>query len=245
MNSLAKERRAMGVSMIEANGVFLRYKDGTEALKNVTLTIKQGELVYITGPSGSGKTSFLKLLMGMEQPTGGTLKVFDQPMTGKEREIRKLRRKIGPVFQEFKLIEGRTVLENVMIGIRFLGISPKKMKEAATNALHKVGLSHKISSKVENLSWGEAQRVAIARAVVRKPALILADEPTGNLDYENAVHILKLLTSFTDSNVTVIITTHATHLIENEKNATFLRVNAGEFTIERSRNGGYDEDIIL
>jgi cell division transport system ATP-binding protein len=262
MNSLARERRAFGriakaailqdlcpkstgISMIEANGVSLRYKDGTEALKKVTLTIKQGELVYITGPSGSGKTSFLKLLMGMEQPTGGTLRVLNHPMNGNERKIRKLRRKIGPVFQEFKLIEGRTVLENVMIGIRFLGISPKKMKEEAVNALHKVGLGHKIYSKVENLSWGEAQRVAIARAVIRKPALILADEPTGNLDHENAVHILKLLTSFTNSNTTVIITTHATHLIENEENTTFLRVNAGEFTIERSRNGGYDEDIIL
>ncbi len=120
-----------------------------------------------------------------------------------------------------------------MMGMRFLGISPKKMKKEAANALVRVGLEHKTHSRVENLSWGEAQRVAIARAVARKPSLILADEPTGNLDHDNALNILHILTSFRDSNTAVVITTHATHLIENQVNATFVRVSVGEITIER------------
>ncbi|MGB4661157.1 MAG: ABC transporter ATP-binding protein [Mobilitalea sp.] len=220
--------------MIQASGVSLIYQDKTEALKNINLEIKSGELVYITGPSGSGKTSLLKLFMGIESPTSGSLMVLGEPMgKGNSRKLRKMRKTIGPVFQEFKLIQGRTALENVMIGMRFLGITPGKMKSEAVNALIRVGLEHKIHSRIENLSWGEAQRVAIARAVARKPVLILADEPTGNLDHENAIHILELLHSFRDEDTTVIITTHATHLIGGEKNATFLHVNQGEITVER------------
>lgn len=224
--------------MIEARDVNLIYQDGTEALKDVNLAIKPGDLVYITGPSGSGKTSLLKLLMGMEYPTSGTLEVLGQTMKrGKGRRIRKLRKKIGPVFQEFKLIERRTALENVMMGMRFLGISPKKMRAEAMNALTKVGLEHKIRTRVEHLSWGESQRVAIARAVARKPALLLADEPTGNLDHDNALNILSILNSFRDSNTAVVITTHATHLIENQKDVTYIRVKQGEITIEQRGQG--------
>jgi cell division transport system ATP-binding protein len=220
--------------MIEAKGVTLVYHDGTVALRNVELTIKPGELVYITGHSGSGKTSLLKLLIGMEYPTQGSLTVLGQSMKkGKNRKIRKLRKRIGPVFQEFKLIERRTALENVMMGMRFLGISPRKMKEWSISALTKVGLEHKINSKVEKLSWGEAQRVAIARAVARKPELIIADEPTGNLDYSNAVNILRILNSFRDQNTAVVITTHATHLIENQEDATYIDVNQGEVVIRK------------
>lgn len=220
--------------MIKANNISLKYMDGTQALKNVDLEIQPGELVYITGHSGSGKTSFLKLLMGMEYPTSGSLTVNGQEISrNRKGGIRKLRRTIGPVFQEFKLVKGRTALENVMMGMRFLGIKPKRMKEDARNALVRVGLEHKMQSKVENLSWGEAQRVAIARAVARKPKLILADEPTGNLDHDNALNILELLTSFKDRETTVVITTHAVHLIEDQENATYIRVNKGELTVER------------
>lgn len=220
--------------MIEATDVTLRYQDKTLALSEVNLTIRPGELVYITGPSGSGKTSLLKLLMGMEYPTSGSLTVLGQRIQkGQARKIRRLRRKIGPVFQEFKLIEGRTALENVMTGMRLMGIPPRRMKEEAAAALERVGLGHKLTSKVEHLSWGEAQRVAIARAVARKPVLILADEPTGNLDHDNALNILELLRSFKDINTTVIITTHATHLIEEEHDATFVHVNSGKITVER------------
>ncbi len=224
--------------MIEARNVSLVYPDGTRALNNINLKIEPGELVFVTGPSGSGKTSLLKLLIGMEYSSQGELKVLKQEMArGKEARIRRLRKAIGPVFQEFKLIEGRTALENVMMGMRFLGISPRKVKEEARNALIRVGLENKIHNQVENLSWGQAQRVAIARAVARKPALILADEPTGNLDHENAVNILELLTAFKDSRTTVIITTHATHLIEDYKDATFVSVDNGEIEVRKGKQG--------
>jgi cell division transport system ATP-binding protein len=220
--------------MILSNKLSLIYPDKTQALIDVDLDIKPGELVYITGPSGSGKTSLLKLIMGMEHPTGGSLSVLGMNMNkSRAKDIRRIRRSIGPVFQEFKLIEGRTTLENVMMGMRFLGITPKNIKERANIALEEVGLGHKKMSKVENLSWGESQRVAIARAVARKPSLILADEPTGNLDYDNAINILGLLKSFKDENTTVLITTHATHLIKDELNATFISVDKGRITIER------------
>lgn len=202
--------------MIEINDMSLRYADGTEALKNIELNINSGDIVYITGPSGSGKTSLLKLLIGIEKPTNGMLKVNGISMAeATTKDIRSLRTIIGPVFQEFRLIKGRTAMENVMLGMRFLNFSTKAMKESAYDTLTKVGLNHKAFSLVENLSWGEAQRVAIARAVVRKPSLILADEPTGNLDKDNAISILELLASFKTEETTVIITTHATHLIED------------------------------
>lgn len=222
--------------MIEVKGVSLQYSDGTIALKNIDLEIEAGELVYITGPSGSGKTSLLKLFMGMEYPTAGSLKVLGQPIKkGQATEIRRLRTLIGPVFQEFKLIKGRTAMENVMLGMRFLDISSSQIKENASNALVRVGLGHKLFSLVDNLSWGECQRVAIARAVARKPALILADEPTGNLDLKNALNILELLTSFKDNETAVIITTHATHLIEDKVESTLIQVEKG--TIHRERLG--------
>jgi cell division transport system ATP-binding protein len=203
--------------MIISNKVSLIYPDKTQALIDIDLDIKPGELVYITGPSGSGKTSLLKLIMGIEYPTSGDLSVLGRQVNNsRSSNIRKIRRSIGPVFQEFKLIEGRTSLENVMMGMRFLGIKPKLMKEAANKALEEVGLGHKKLSKV-----------------ARKPSLILADEPTGNLDYDNAINILGLFKSFRNDNRTVIITTHATHLIKDQQNATFISVDNGRITIER------------
>ena len=220
--------------MIEANSVCLKYSDGTIALRNVDLQVEPGDMVYITGPSGSGKTSLLKLFMGVEYPTSGSLEVLGQPIVkGQASKIRQLRRSIGPVFQEFKLIKGRTALENVMMGMRFLDIPQRRLREDATTALVKVGLEHKILSLVENLSWGEGQRVAIARAVARQPLLILADEPTGNLDKDNALNILELLTSFKNRNTAVIITTHATHLLEGIKEGRLIHVDNGSIHQER------------
>lgn len=220
--------------MIIANSTSLVYSDGTVALQEVNLNIGRGELVYITGPSGSGKTSLLKLFMGIEYATSGSLSVFGLNMEKKHaNKIRKLRQEIGPVFQEFKLITGRTAIENVIMGMRFLGIAPAKMKQNAQESLIRVGLEHKLTANVENLSWGESQRVAIARAIARKPTLIIADEPTGNLDHDNALNILELLTSFQNQNTSVILTTHATHLIEAQQTASYIRVNAGKVSIER------------
>ncbi|MFZ5352404.1 MAG: cell division ATP-binding protein FtsE [Bacillota bacterium] len=220
--------------MILAKGLSLKYPEGTTALYNIDLQVRAGEIIYITGPSGSGKTSLLKLLMGVEYPTGGTLSVLGQPIVKNQSgKIRKLRKHLGPVFQEFKLIKGRTALENVMLGMRFLGISSEQMKERALSAIKRVGLEHKNNTMVENLSWGESQRIAIARAVARRPLLILADEPTGNLDRDNAVNILELMKSFADESTAVIITTHATHLIENEKQGRHIILRNGCIQSER------------
>lgn len=220
--------------MIEAINLSLAYPDGTVALKDANFKIETGELVYIIGPSGSGKTSLLKLLLGEVYPTTGSLEILGQRISEKEvKKIRALRRKIGPIFQEFRLMKGRTVIDNVMQGIRFMDMPTKELKKNASEALERVGLTHKTSSMVENLSWGEKQRVSIARALVRNPALILADEPTGNLDKENALKILELLTSLQKQNTTVMITTHATHLIDLEKEATLIQVDRGSIVVER------------
>lgn len=220
--------------MIEVKDVSLRYRDGTLALNNINLTIGESELVYLTGPSGSGKTSLLKLIMGMEYPTSGIVRVMGQSIPEeKPEDLRNMRKRIGPVFQELKLVPGRSAMENVLMGIRFLDFSRQEIKENAADALEKVGLAHKADSMVENLSWGEAQRVAIARAIARKPGLILADEPTGNLDHDNAVNILNILASFRQKNTSVIVATHATHLIENQSNITIIRMSGGNLTVEK------------
>lgn len=222
------------LEMIEAREVCLKYADGTEALKNVNVKIENGDIVYVTGPSGSGKTSLLKLFMGIEYPTSGSLTVLGQPISkGQTSGINKLRRTIGPVFQQFRLIKGRTALENVMLGMRFLDFNKDEIMENSKASLKNVGLEDKISSLVENLSWGECQRVAIARALARKPALILADEPTGNLDKDNAVRILHLLTGLKDKKTTVIITTHATHLIDGKKGDMLIHIDKGSICYER------------
>lgn len=215
--------------MIIAKNLSLQYADGTNALKNIDLHIKAGELVYITGPSGSGKTSLVKLLMGMESPSTGQLEVLSHSMNRIDiKKLVALRQSMGPVFQELKLINGRTVLDNVILGMRFLPIPKNQWKALATDALDKVKLSHKTLSYTENLSWGEKQRVAIARAIVRKPSLIIADEPTGNLDRENAVNILDLLNSLRKNDTSVIITTHATHLINSEAVSQLIHIESGQ-----------------
>lgn len=230
--------------MVEAKGLGLKYPDGTQALNNINLKIIPGEMVYITGPSGSGKTSLLKLLMGVELPTAGTLTVLGQPiLKGQGNGIRRLRTTIGPVFQEFRNIKGRTAIENVMLGMRFLDIPPGELKDRARGALARVGLEHKTFSLVEHLSWGENQRVAIARAVVRRPALILADEPTGNLDKDNALNILELLKAFRDKSTAILITTHATHLIEGDKSCRHICMENG--SICRERQGEVHETLSI
>lgn len=214
--------------MIRAEKCRLVYNEGTCALETFDLVINKGEKVVIVGPSGSGKTSLLKLIMGMVYPTEGTFDVLGQSiMKHQIAEIRKLRTQIGPIFQDFRLLAGRTVLDNVILGMRFLDFSQAEMKACAIEAIERVGLGHKIYHGIERLSWGECQRVAIARALSRKPKLIVADEPTGNLDEQNAINVLKLLTSLADAETTVVITTHATHLVKHVKASKVLTMNNG------------------
>lgn len=220
--------------MIRAKNTSLVYADGTVALKPFDLTVGKGEVVYITGPSGSGKTSLLKLMMGIEFPSSGAFEVLGQYMKPQyEGAIRQMRQQIGPVFQEFRLLEGRSVYDNVVLGMRFLEIPAHEMKALALASISQVGLDHKIQHTVDRLSWGECQRVAIARAVARRPLLIIADEPTGNLDRENALNILQLLTSFRSEETSVIITTHATHLVDLAQSGSYITLEAGVLHYER------------
>lgn len=222
--------------MINAKDILLKYPDGTIGLIDINLEVDSGQVVYITGPSGSGKTSFLKLLMGMVYPTSGLLTVLDESINShNDRNIRKLRKSIGPIFQDFRLLDGRTVLDNVLIGMRFLDFSKTEMIKSAKDTINRVGLEHKTLAMVDNLSYGERQRVAIARAMARKPRLIIADEPTGNLDKSNSLNILDLLTSYRDSNTSVIITTHATHLIQDATDCRKIKILSGKMTIEEAK----------
>lgn len=219
--------------MITAKQCSLQYKDGTLALKPFDLEISSGETVFIIGPSGSGKTSLLKLILGIELPTSGTFEVLGQPIKpNQEQAIRNLRKEIGPIFQDFRLLEGRSVLENVMLGLRFLNYTNTEMKQIATEYIERVGLEHKLNHTVDRLSWGECQRVAIARAVSRKPRLIVADEPTGNLDQANAINVLNLLASFNNKETSVLITTHATHLVDKIKATSIIVMQGGAFVVE-------------
>lgn len=220
--------------MIEAIDAGLIYKDGTEALKPFSLTLAQGEVTLITGPSGSGKTSLLKLMLGIEFVTTGAFRVLGQNMAPQYGPaVRDLRKRMGPVFQEFRLLEGRSVMDNVLLGMRFLPLKGQDMKLQALEAISRVGLDHKTFQTVDRLSWGECQRVAIARAVARKPALIIADEPTGNLDHDNALNILRLLSDFRSPSTGIVITTHATHLIDSVAADIRIHMAAGTLRVER------------
>ncbi len=221
----------MNQPVIQAKNITLKYPNGNIALNDIEFECHKGEIVFIVGPSGSGKTSLLKLFMGIEKPSQGELFIMGEKV--KDSNIQRIRQAMGPVFQEFRLLEGRTTLENVMMSMRFLDYNLKEMREKAEKALVRVGLEHKINSDVDHLSWGESQRVAIARAVARDPKLIIADEPTGNLDHENAINILELLTSFKDEETTVLITTHATHLIETRERHHLITMNQGQLLWEK------------
>lgn len=185
------------------------------ALSDVSFHIGSGEFVFLTGPSGAGKSTLLKLLFREQTPTSGDIRVAGHRLaTMPEKEIPFLRRKLGVVFQDFKLIRTMTVFENVAFVLRIMGISQAEQKQRAFRALKMVGLQHKLSSYPLQLSGGEQQRVAIARALVNDPLLLLADEPTGNLDPDLAQEIMALFERINGQGTTVLVATHDRNLIQ-------------------------------
>lgn len=228
------DQKTSNAATIQAKNCSLQYPDGTLALKPFQLEIGRGEIAFITGPSGSGKTSLLKLIMGIEKASTGQFSVLGQEMAALRPDaLQKLRCEMGPVFQAFHLFDGRTVYDNVLSGMRFLPMRKQEMTEQAEEWIEKVGLSHKRNQRVEHLSWGESQRVAIARALARRPKLIVADEPTGNLDHDNAVMILKLLAALKPPETTAVITTHAVHLMSLVPVDVSVRITSGDIVAER------------
>ena len=200
--------------MIRLFSVHKRYNDVT-ALGNVNLEIERGEFVFITGASGAGKTTLLRLMLRQELPTEGQLLVNGRNVgVLPASKVPELRRSIGVVFQDFKLIARKTALDNVAYVLNVAGCSLTEQRRRAYSALRSVGLNHRLSAYPKSLSGGEQQRVAIARAVVNEPTLLLADEPTGNLDPDLAVEIMRLFREINARGTTVVVATHDRELIQ-------------------------------
>jgi cell division transport system ATP-binding protein len=201
--------------MIQAFHVSKQYDGDARALDDVTLHVARGEFCFLTGPSGAGKTSFLKLVFREELPTLGQILVDGRNVVAMpESQIPGLRRSIGVVFQDFKLIRRKTILENVAFVLRILGVPAKEQKRRAFAALRSVGLQDRMHAFPLQLSGGEQQRVAVARALINEPELLLADEPTGNLDPEMAQQIMGLFEAANGRGTTVLVATHDREMIQ-------------------------------
>lgn len=209
--------------MIEFERVTKRYPGGFEALKDVSFTIPRGEMVFLTGRSGAGKSTLLKLIMMMERPTSGRIIVNGHKFEKfPQRKIPYLRREIGVVFQNHQLLFDRSVYDNVALPLMILGYQPNEIGRRVRAALDKVGLLGKEKMNPQTLSGGEQQRVGIARAVVHKPPILLADEPTGNLDPELARDVMHLFEQFNQVGVTVMVASHDLSLIARMSHRTMM-----------------------
>jgi cell division transport system ATP-binding protein len=195
--------------MIELFHVTKKYQGELKVLNDLTFSVEKSEFVFVTGPSGAGKTTLLKLIFGSEPVSEGQILVGGHNIAGlKSEAIPYLRRKIGFVFQDFKLIESRTIYENVAFTLEVLGLAPKKIKERVWHILKDFGLTHRMNLYPRAVSGGEQQRAAIARALVGDPLIILADEPTGNLDWGLTEEIMGRLIKFNARGTTIIVATH-------------------------------------
>ena len=201
--------------MIEFVDVTKTYSEGNHALRGITMQIDDGEFVFLVGPSGSGKSTIIKLITGELQPTSGTVHVNGYSLERiRKREVPFLRRTVGVVFQDFRLIENKTVFENVAFAMRAIGAGDKEINARVPYILELVGLENKSRRHPNEMSGGEQQRLAIARALVNNPSMIIADEPTGNLDPERSLEIMSLLQEINNLGTTVLVVTHAKDLVE-------------------------------
>jgi cell division transport system ATP-binding protein len=220
--------------MIRFDQVFKRYPNGREALAGVSFNIESGALTFLTGHSGAGKSSILKLIALIERPTRGQVIVNSQNTSGvKPRGIPHFRRQIGVVFQDHKLLHDRPIADNVALPLVIAGVSRREIDKRVRAALDQVGLLGREKSLPLELSTGEQQRVGIARAVVAKPMLLIADEPTGNLDPELALEVMKLFKRFSEVGVTVVVASHDVHLID-QVGARRIVLSAGRVVSEEA-----------
>ena len=203
------------LDMIQTYHLYKTYPGGSAALSDINIRVKRGEFVFITGASGAGKTTLLKLLFCQERPSRGEILVDGINVSKIEgRRVPLLRRRIGMIFQDFKLLNNKTVFENIAFALEILGYSKKEIGRRAWQALRLVGLHEKMEVFPLRMSGGEQQRVAIARALVKDPALILADEPTGNLDPDLTADIINVLMLLNTKGTTVVVATHDKDLIQ-------------------------------
>ena len=205
--------------MVEAQNLSMKYeKDKSLALENLTFSIDRGEFVFFVGSSGAGKSTLMKLIIREEKPNGGVLKVFGRDVARlPKHRLPFLRRNIGMVFQDFRLMEDRSVYENVAFAMTVIGSSHREIRRRVPHVLGLVGLKDKARAKVTDLSGGEQQRVGLARAIANRPAMIIADEPTGNLDPGTALDIMNLLRSINLRGTTVLVATHNRDIVDQFK----------------------------
>lgn len=226
------------VPIIRLEHISKSYQEGVDAIDNLSLEVEKGEFVFVVGPSGSGKSTLIKLLLKEIEPTSGHIYLRGKSISSlRRRQISKYRREIGVVFQNFKLLNDRNVFENVALAQRVIGVSKWNMNRNVASMLSLVGLTEKILANPSELSGGEQQRVALARALVNRPSILLADEPTGNLDPKNARAMMELLDDVNKLGTTVIVVTHNPDVVDEMKKRVIV-MQDGKILSDKVK-GGY------
>ena len=227
--------------MIEMKDVMKKYSNGTTAIRNLSIVIEQGEFVYVVGPSGAGKSTFIKLMYREEKASKGTLNVAGHDLIAiKNREVPYLRREIGVVFQDYKLLPRKTVYENVAYAMQVIGRKPRDIKKRVMEVLDLVGLKHKVRVFPSELSGGEQQRVSIARAIVNTPKVLIADEPTGNLDPDTSWEIMHLLERINNQGTTIVMATHNKTIVDTMRHRLIAIENG--LIVRDEAEGEYEFD---
>ena len=227
--------------MIRFENVYKTYATGVEAVRDANLEIEKGEFAFIVGSSGCGKSTMIKMILKEVEPTSGRIYINGKDITRlPNNKIPPLRRSMGIVFQDFRLLEDKTVYENVAYAMRVIGASPKAIKKQVPNVLSLVGLLNKSKAYPNELSGGEQQRVAVARAIVNNPIMLVADEPTGNLDPDTAWEIMSLLNDINRRGTTVVVATHAKEIVDKMEKRV-IAIDKG-IIYSDIRKGGYIND---
>ncbi len=228
--------------MIEFKNVSKVYSTGTEAVHNATFSIEKGEFAFLVGTSGSGKSTLIKLILKEEEASKGNIIINGKDITYlRQKRVPFLRRSMGVVFQDFRLLPDKTVYDNVAFAMHIIKATPKYIRRQVPTAISLVGLSNKSKMYPNELSGGEQQRVAIARALVNNPSMIIADEPTGNLDPETAWDIMNLLNEINARGTTVVMATHAESIV-NKMKKRVIRINNG-IIVRDDKKGGYNSEV--
>ncbi|KHE69389.1 cell division ATP-binding protein FtsE [Halobacillus sp. BBL2006] len=227
--------------MIDMQGVYKTYPNGVTALNGLDVKIDQGEFVYIVGPSGAGKSTFTKLIYREEKPTKGSVRVIEtDTLTMKERRVPKLRRQIGVVYQDFRLLPTLTVYENVAFALEVIEENPSNIRRRVMDVLDQVRLKNKARFIPDELSGGEQQRVSIARAIVNHPKILIADEPTGNLDPDTSWEIMHILDEINAGGTTILMATHSQEIVNTIRRRVIAIEDGMVVRDENKGEYGYD-----
>ncbi|WIY61065.1 cell division ATP-binding protein FtsE [Bacillus arachidis] len=228
--------------MIRMTSVYKEYPNGMKAINGLTVNIKQGEFVYVVGPSGAGKSTFIKMMYREEKPTTGSINVNGLVIESlAERDVPYFRRQLGVIFQDFKLLPKLTVYENVAFALEVIEEEPEAIRERVTEVLGLVGLEGRADALPNELSGGEQQRVAIARAIVNKPKVVIADEPTGNLDIDTALDIMSIFKRINERGTTIVMATHNADIVNTIRHRV-IAIEGGKIVRDEIEGGyGYEE----